>query len=181
MLHPRRGRLHGPHARGLAAITQCRGHSSILRPIRLVLRYVATDAVRSPGLELTLMVHDGPRIAGPVPSLLATYIATITPREVYGARLGTSRLPPSTSPPYTHLPRARPGSVYIFVSIATLIGTPTGGALLRVADEEHFRALIVFTGVVLAAGTIALVGSAIAGDMRIRGKLGLRSRTVERI
>ena len=159
----------------MAAITKCRSYSSILRPVWLILRYVAMGAVHSPGLKLTLTVHDGPRIAGPVPSLLATYIATITPREVYGARLGTSRLPPSTFPPYSHLPRAHPGSVYIFVSIATLIGTPTGGALLRVTDEEHFRALIIFTGVVLAAGTVVLVGSAVAGDVRMRGKLGLRA------
>ncbi|KAM5544505.1 hypothetical protein V8D89_002165 [Ganoderma adspersum] len=91
--------------------------------------------------------------SGPVPSLLATYIATITPREVYGARLG---------------------SVYIFVSIATLIGTPTGGALLKVVDEAHFRALIIFTGVVLAGGTVALVGSAVVSNVRLREKVGLR-------
>ena len=69
-----------------------------------------------------------------------------------------------------------PGSVYIFVSIATLIGTPTGGALLKVVDEAHFRALIVFTGVVLAAGTVALVGSAVVGNVRMREKVGLGLR-----
>ena len=49
------------------------------------------------------------------------------------------------------------GSVYIFIAIATLIGTPTAGALLKVVDEKHFNALIIFTGVLLAAGTVALV------------------------
>ncbi|KAI1787128.1 monocarboxylate permease [Ganoderma leucocontextum] len=101
--------------------------------------------------------------SGPVPSLLATYIATITPREVYGARLG---------------------SVYIFVAIATLIGTPTAGALLKVPDETHFEALIVFTGVILAGGTVALVGAAVAGNgngnVRLCEKLGLGpARTAE--
>ena len=72
------------------------------------------------------------------------------------------------------------GSVYIFVSIATLIGTPTGGALLKVVDEAHFRALIVFTGVVLAAGTVALVGSAVVENVRLREKVGLRPRIGER-
>ncbi|KAH9912094.1 monocarboxylate permease [Epithele typhae] len=72
-------------------------------------------------------------------SLLAAYIASITPREVYGARLG---------------------SVYIFVAISTLAGAPTGGALLATVDETHFRTLIIFSGVLLAGGTLALCGAA---------------------
>ena len=71
------------------------------------------------------------------------------------------------------------GSVYIFLAIATLIGTPTSGALLKSTDEKHFQALIVFTGVLLAVGTVALVGAAAAGNDRLREKLGLRSRTAE--
>ncbi|KAI0768216.1 major facilitator superfamily domain-containing protein, partial [Trametes elegans] len=43
-------------------------------------------------------------------ALLLTYIASISPQEVYGAWLG---------------------SVYMVVAVATLIGTPTGGALLK--------------------------------------------------
>ena len=66
--------------------------------------------------------------------------------------------------------------MYIFVSIATLIGTPTAGGLLKVVDEAHFEALIVFTGVVLAAGTVALVGSAMVENTRLRARLGLRAR-----
>ena len=71
------------------------------------------------------------------------------------------------------------GSVYIFIAIATLIGTPTAGALLKVVDEKHFNALIIFTGVLLAAGTVALVGAAAVGSEqvdKVRTKFS-RSRT----
>ena len=69
--------------------------------------------------------------------------------------------------------------MYIFLAIATLIGTPTSGSLLKVTDEEHFRALIVFTGVLLAVGTVVLVGAAAVGSDRLRERLGLGSRTAE--
>ncbi|PIL29481.1 MFS general substrate transporter [Ganoderma sinense ZZ0214-1] len=85
-------------------------------------------------------------------SLLSTHVASITPREVFGARLG---------------------SVYVFVAIATLAGTPTAGALLNVADEKHFERLIVFTGAMLALGTVVLVGAAVAGNVGLREKLGV--------
>ncbi|KAI0688204.1 monocarboxylate permease [Cerioporus squamosus] len=78
--------------------------------------------------------------SGSFVSLLATYIATITPREVYGARLG---------------------SVYIFLAVGTLIGTPTAGAILKTVDEAHFTRLIVFSGALMAVGTFALCAAAI--------------------
>ncbi|CDO77904.1 hypothetical protein BN946_scf184692.g2 [Trametes cinnabarina] len=68
--------------------------------------------------------------SGAYVSLLPTYIATISPRETYGARLG---------------------SVYMIVAVATLVGTPTGGALLKVPDQHHFNTLIVFCGVMTLA------------------------------
>ncbi|KAI0686345.1 hypothetical protein C8T65DRAFT_591237 [Cerioporus squamosus] len=79
--------------------------------------------------------------SGSFVSLLATYIATITPREVYGARLA--------------------GSVYVFLAVATLIGTPTAGAILKTVDEAHFTRLIVFSGALMAVGTFALCAAAI--------------------
>ncbi|KAI0730854.1 monocarboxylate permease [Earliella scabrosa] len=87
--------------------------------------------------------------SGAFVSLLATYIALITPREVYGARLG---------------------SVYIFLAVATLVGTPTAGALLKTVDAEHFDRLIVFSGLLMAVGTVALTAAAIAGSDRVRTK-----------
>ena len=67
------------------------------------------------------------------------------------------------------------GSVYIFLAVATLIGTPTSGALLKATDEKHFQALIIFTGVLLAVGTVALVGAVAVGNDGLRERMGLRS------
>ncbi|KAI0634088.1 MFS general substrate transporter [Trametes polyzona] len=83
-------------------------------------------------------------------SLLPTYIAKISPRERYGARLG---------------------SVYMIVGVATLVGSPTGGALLKVADERHFRTLIIFCGVMSAAGTAVLSAAGLVGSRRFRKRL----------
>ncbi|KAH9848688.1 MFS general substrate transporter, partial [Lenzites betulinus] len=85
--------------------------------------------------------------SGAFVSLLPTYIATISPREKYGARLG---------------------SVYMIVGVGTLVGTPTGGALLKRADESHFRTLIIFCGVMTAAGTAVLATAGVAGSRRLR-------------
>ncbi|KAI0357828.1 MFS general substrate transporter [Trametes cingulata] len=73
--------------------------------------------------------------SGALVSLIPTYIATITPREKYGARLG---------------------SVYMVVAVGTLVGTPTGGALLTTIDEKHFAHLIIFCGVFTGAGAVVL-------------------------
>ncbi|KAI0768212.1 major facilitator superfamily domain-containing protein [Trametes elegans] len=86
-------------------------------------------------------------VSGSFVSLLPTYIATISPREVYGARLG---------------------SVYMIVGVATLVGTPTGGALLKEHDEQHFRNLIIFCGVMTAAGTAVLAMAGVVGSRRLR-------------
>ncbi|KAL7284573.1 hypothetical protein ACG7TL_001865 [Trametes sanguinea] len=48
------------------------------------------------------------------------------------------------------------GSVYMVVAVATLVGTPTGGALLKQTDEQHFNDLIIFCGVMTLAGTAFL-------------------------
>ncbi|PIL29207.1 MFS general substrate transporter [Ganoderma sinense ZZ0214-1] len=69
-------------------------------------------------------------VSGAFVSLLPTYIASITPREIYGARLG---------------------SVYMVIAVATLVGTPTGGALLKVTDDRHFTRLIIFCGVLIGS------------------------------
>ncbi|OBZ66781.1 Riboflavin transporter MCH5 [Grifola frondosa] len=76
--------------------------------------------------------------SGAFVSLLPTHIATISPREKYGARLG---------------------SIYMLVAVATLAGTPTAGALLKVSDRSHFNGLIVFTGVLTVAGALTLAAA----------------------
>ncbi|KDQ53742.1 hypothetical protein JAAARDRAFT_136735 [Jaapia argillacea MUCL 33604] len=67
-------------------------------------------------------------------SLLPAYIATISPVEKYGARLG---------------------SIWMIVAVATLAGTPTAGTFVKTLDKDHFMHLIAFTGVL-----ITLAGSA---------------------
>lgn len=58
--------------------------------------------------------------------------------------------------------------MYIFLAIATLVGTPTGGALLKTVDKAHFDRLIVFSGVLMAVGTVVLVAAALASSQRVR-------------
>ncbi|OBZ75018.1 Riboflavin transporter MCH5 [Grifola frondosa] len=86
--------------------------------------------------------------SGTFVSLLPAYIATITPMEKYGARLG---------------------SIYMIVAVASLAGTPTAGGILRVSDRSHFNGLIIFTGVLLAVGgcVMALTGFI---DRRMRAR-----------
>ncbi|KAI0763860.1 monocarboxylate permease [Trametes elegans] len=96
--------------------------------------------------------------SGAFVSLMPTYIASISPREKLGARLG---------------------SVYMVIAVASLVGTPTAGALLRETDEAHFRRLIVFCGVLSVAGTLVLALAGVAGSgsgtwklLRRRGPAG---------
>ncbi|KAH9929021.1 major facilitator superfamily domain-containing protein [Epithele typhae] len=85
--------------------------------------------------------------SGAFVSLLPTYIAAISPREKFGARLGAT---------------------YIGVAIASLAGTPTAGALLTTTDQSHFNNLIVFTGVLLVAGTVVMAGAGLVGSPRVQ-------------
>ncbi|KAI0827531.1 monocarboxylate permease [Trametes gibbosa] len=85
--------------------------------------------------------------SGAFVSLLPTYIASISPREKLGARLG---------------------SVYMVVAVASLVGTPTGGALLVQTDDAHFRNLIVFCGVLSVAGTVVMAMAGLVGSDVLR-------------
>ncbi|KAH9885248.1 MFS general substrate transporter [Cubamyces lactineus] len=109
--------------------------------------------------------------SGAFVSLLATYIATISPREQYGARLGSSRLFCVNICAHAHtLHSALPGSVYMLIAVATLVGTPTGGAILKETDEKHFNRLIVFCGVMCTAGTLVLAMAGVVGTKTLRGR-----------
>ncbi|KAH9846763.1 monocarboxylate permease [Lenzites betulinus] len=85
--------------------------------------------------------------SGAFVSLLPSYIASISPREKLGARLG---------------------SVYMVVAVASLVGTPTGGALLKETDEAHFRNLIIFCGVLSVAGTVVMGMAGLVGSDFLR-------------
>ena len=71
-----------------------------------------------------------------------------------------------------------PGSVYMVVAVSTLVGTPTGGALLKEVDQKHFTGLIVFSGVLTAAGTVILAMAGLVGSERLRIILHWRSASV---
>ncbi|KAL0953928.1 hypothetical protein HGRIS_005093 [Hohenbuehelia grisea] len=68
-------------------------------------------------------------------ALLPAYIAAISPRAHYGARLGM---------------------IYLIVAIANLIGTPSAGAFIKTINAEHFRNLIIFTGLLVTCGGLTL-------------------------
>ncbi|KZT01355.1 monocarboxylate permease [Laetiporus sulphureus 93-53] len=80
-------------------------------------------------------------------TLLPAYIYTISPIEVYGARLG---------------------SMYLLVGIANLVGTPTAGAFLSTVDQSGFNGLIIFTGVLMAAGSLILGMVGVVTEMQKR-------------
>lgn len=73
--------------------------------------------------------------SGPFISLLPAYVAIISPQPVYGARLG---------------------ALYLVVAVATLVGTPTGGALVGSGSLQHYHSLIGFTGALVVAGAAIL-------------------------
>ncbi|KAL0954005.1 hypothetical protein HGRIS_005162 [Hohenbuehelia grisea] len=73
--------------------------------------------------------------SGPFNSLIKAYIACISPQESFGARLGTLDL---------------------FIAIATLIGPPTQGALIKPLSHDHFKHLIIFTGLTIVASGVVL-------------------------
>ena len=54
------------------------------------------------------------------------------------------------------------------VAVATLVGTPTAGALLKTTDEKHFANLIIFSGVLTLAGTVVLAIAGVVGSPRLR-------------
>ena len=58
------------------------------------------------------------------------------------------------------------------VAVASLVGTPTAGALLSKTDDAHFRNLIIFCGVLSVAGTVVMALAGIVGSSALRGRLG---------
>ncbi len=61
--------------------------------------------------------------------------------------------------------------MYLVVASASLVGTPTGGALLKTIDEAHFRNLIIFCGALSAAGTLVMAMAGMVGSESLRRHL----------
>ena len=125
-------------------------------------RYTVSSPVRPPSsshpVASSLTPSLSPPTIGAFVSLVPTYFAEITPRDKFGARLG---------------------AVYVVAAAATLCGSPTGGALLSTVDAAHFHRLIVFCGVVMFAGVIALAAAGLVGQSGFRRMLSPRGREEE--
>ncbi|KAF8876855.1 major facilitator superfamily domain-containing protein [Infundibulicybe gibba] len=78
------------------------------------------------------------------------YISAITPVEVLGARLG---------------------SIYFVLAIATLIGTPSAGALVKIPDQKHFNSLIIFTGFLLLIGAFMFTFARVKHSRKLWAKV----------
>jgi len=88
--------------------------------------------------------------SGAFVSLLPSYIATISPAEKFGARLG---------------------SVYLVVAVANLVGTPTAGAFIEQVNQHNFTSLIVFTGVLVLTGSLAFACARTIHSPHLRAKV----------
>ncbi|KAF5364618.1 hypothetical protein D9758_005638 [Tetrapyrgos nigripes] len=85
-------------------------------------------------------------ISGPFFSLMPSCVATISPIDRVGARIG---------------------GTYAFMAPATLIGTPLGGLFIRTRTEENFSHLILFSGIMAFIGTALMFVSRFIRDKRI--------------
>lgn len=88
-------------------------------------------------------------------TLYPAYIATRTPVERLGARLGTF-VCPLVHCEVVNIKCIRPGAMYIGISIAMLAGTPTAGALVPKFTQANFNKAIAFTGSLLIGGGLVL-------------------------
>jgi hypothetical protein len=55
----------------------------------------------------------------------------------------------------------------MIVAVATLAGTPTAGAFIQTIDQAHFNRLIVFSGVMVLVGAIALGAARLIHPKRV--------------
>ncbi|KIK56226.1 hypothetical protein GYMLUDRAFT_76191 [Collybiopsis luxurians FD-317 M1] len=85
-------------------------------------------------------------VAGPFFTLIPPCVASITPIEKVGARLG---------------------SMYAFMASACLAGTPIGGLFIRTQNEENFKHLILFTGLMALVGGGFLFAARMIMDRRV--------------
>lgn len=46
--------------------------------------------------------------------------------------------------------------IYLFVAVATLVGTPTAGAFVLEFNQTNVNRLIIFTGILIIAGALTL-------------------------
>ncbi|KAE9410229.1 MFS general substrate transporter [Gymnopus androsaceus JB14] len=83
--------------------------------------------------------------AGPFFTLIPPCVASISPIDNVGARLG---------------------SMYAFMASACLAGTPIGGLFIKTRNEENFRRMILFSGLMTFVGAIFLLAARMIRDKR---------------
>ncbi|KAJ3783974.1 major facilitator superfamily domain-containing protein [Lentinula aff. detonsa] len=84
--------------------------------------------------------------AGPFFTLIPPCVASISPIDKVGARLG---------------------SIYAFMASACLAGTPIGGMFIRTQTEANFKHLILFSGLMAFVGAALLFASRMLRDRRM--------------
>ncbi|KAJ3868323.1 major facilitator superfamily domain-containing protein [Lentinula novae-zelandiae] len=84
--------------------------------------------------------------AGPFFTLIPPCVASISPIEKVGARLG---------------------SIYAFMASACLAGTPIGGMFIRTRTEANFKHLILFSGLMAFVGAAFLFAARMLRDRRV--------------
>ena len=62
----------------------------------------------------------------------------------------------------------------MLIAVATLVGPPTGGAILKETDEKHFNRLIIFCGVICTEGTVVLAMAGVVGSKTLRSRWRVR-------
>ncbi|KAJ3972515.1 major facilitator superfamily domain-containing protein [Lentinula raphanica] len=84
--------------------------------------------------------------AGPFFTLIPPCVASISPIDKVGARLGT---------------------IYAFMASACLAGTPIGGMFIRTETEANFKHLILFSGLMAFVGAGFLFAARMLRDRRV--------------
>jgi hypothetical protein len=54
----------------------------------------------------------------------------------------------------------------MIVAVATLAGTPTAGSFLQATDQVHFNRLIVFAGLMIVIGAVAVGAAWVLGSKK---------------
>ncbi|KAF5337677.1 hypothetical protein D9758_013004 [Tetrapyrgos nigripes] len=85
-------------------------------------------------------------LSGVLLALLPAWIGAMSPPERFGGRLGC---------------------VYFFAAVASLVGTPTAGAFVKDREHPGYTSLILFTGLMILAGSVILVIARVLDSRRL--------------
>ena len=92
--------------------------------------------------------------SGPFVSLTPAYIATRSPPERFGARIGNSSSFHILI--YVIALKELLGTIFLVDAVATFAGPAVAGTFLPTVTQRNFNRLIVFTGVMILGGALCL-------------------------